>query len=66
MKPTREVNHRAASGTERRQRIERALLAVAAAIDRDEYDVARDEWLSLRRDLEAARSCRPTRVIREH
>ena len=47
--------------TERRKRIERALFAVAAAIDRDDYDGAQEEWRSLRSDLEDCRSGRARR-----
>jgi hypothetical protein len=60
MEPTQEARS-SFTQTERRQRIERALLAVAAAIKRDDYDAARQEWSSLRCDLEARRSRRTRR-----
>jgi hypothetical protein len=60
MEPTQEAVS-SFTQTERRQRIERALLAVAAAIKRDDYDAARQEWSSLRSDLEARRSRRTRR-----
>jgi hypothetical protein len=61
MESTQEVIT-SASRTERRERIERALFAVAASIDRDDYDAARNEWQSLRCDLEARRKRRMRRA----